>query len=443
MPVLGWPERVQYIGRALSVVLPLAIALLAYSGYYYSAIQLSIRVLWSAYMVTGGIILYYGLARWLVLARQRLAMARVMQRRETERVARERAGGEPDTGLPMDVPEIELGTIRKQTESVLRIAAFAVAAAVLLTLWADVLPALGVLDRVLWHSNIGPGPEPELRTITIGSILASLLIGIFTVVSTRSLPGLLEVSVLRGLPLDSGSKYAVSTLSQYVVFVAGLIGCFRVIGIGWAHVQWLVAAVSVGLGFGLQEIFANFVSGIIILLERPIRLGDTVTIGDVSGTVTRIRIRATTVTDWNQKELIVPNKSFITGQLINWSLSNPVTRLILPVGIAYGSDTELALRLMTETARAHKKVLDDPEAEVFFVGFGDSSLNFEIRIYVKDLINRMRTRVLHDLHMAVDAVFREHHIVIAFPQMDLHIKSDERVQQIPSGSGRCETPKSG
>ena len=126
-------------------------------------------------------------------------------------------------------------------------------------------------------------------------------------------------------------------LLRYAITAIGIIVTFGAMGLRWSGIQWLVAALSVGLGFGLQEIVANFVCGLIILFERPFRVGDVVTIGDQTGTVTRIQIRATTVTDWDRRELIVPNKEFITGKLINWSLSDPITRVVVPVGVAYGS----------------------------------------------------------------------------------------------------------
>ena len=126
--------------------------------------------------------------------------------------------------------------------------------------------------------------------------------------------------ILQRLSFDAGSRFAVTTVVRYVIVVVGVVVTFGQLGIGWSKVQWLVAAVTVGLGFGLQEIFANFVSGLIILFERPIRVGDIVTIGGFSGRVTQIRIRATTIRQWDRKELVVPNKEFITGQLINWSL---------------------------------------------------------------------------------------------------------------------------
>jgi potassium efflux system protein len=177
----------------------------------------------------------------------------------------------------------------------------------------------------------------------------------------------------------------------------------------------------VGLGFGLQEIFANLVSGIILLFERPIRIGDVVTIGTITGKVSRIEMRATTLIDMDQKDLIVPNKTFITSQLVNWTLSDAITRLVIPVGIAYHSDVELAHRVMLETVRSTPLVLAEPEPSVLFIGFGESSLDFSIRIFVNELKNRLP--VTHDLLMRLDKAFREHNIEIPVPQRDLHIRS--------------------
>jgi potassium efflux system protein len=180
----------------------------------------------------------------------------------------------------------------------------------------------------------------------------------------------------------------------------------------------------VGLGFGLQEIFANFVSGIILLLERPVRVGDMVTVGEVTGKVSRIRIRATTITDFDLKELIIPNREFITGQLINWSLSDRKARVVIPVGVAYGSDTELARKTLLDVAAAEPDVLDDPEPTAFFLGFGASSLDFQLRVFIDDTDKLFLLR--HRLHMAIDAAFREKGITIAFPQQDVHLFFDDR-----------------
>jgi potassium efflux system protein len=180
-----------------------------------------------------------------------------------------------------------------------------------------------------------------------------------------------------------------------------------------------VAALSVGLGFGLQEVVANFISGIIILFERPFRVGDVVTIGDTSGRVSRVQIRATTIVDWNRKELIVPNKEFITGKLINWSLSDKLFRVRVPVGIAYGADTDTAEKLLLKAARLNPLVVREPEPTAFFIGFGDNALNFEVRVFVNGIDNWYP--MLHRLNRAIDREFRKAGISIAFPQRDVHL----------------------
>jgi potassium efflux system protein len=177
----------------------------------------------------------------------------------------------------------------------------------------------------------------------------------------------------------------------------------------------------VGLGFGLQEIFANFVSGLIVLTERPIRIGDVVTVGDVSGTVARIRARATAVVDFDNKEVIIPNKAFITERVVNWTLSNQTTRLLLKVGVAYGSDIGLVQRVLLAAVRRHADVLESPPPSVVFADFGDSSLDFEIRAFVGTFDRRLRVR--HEILSAVEQVLRENGIEIPFPQRDLHIRS--------------------
>jgi potassium efflux system protein len=244
------------------------------------------------------------------------------------------------------------------------------------------------------------------------------------------------------LPLDAGARYALTTLTRYVAIALGVVLGFSALGIGWSKLQWLVAALSVGLGFGLQEIFANFVSGLIILFERPIRVGDVVTVADVSGVVTRIQTRATTVTDWDRKEFIVPNKEFITGRLLNWTRADKINRIVINVGIAYGSDTALARELLEKVVAEHPEVVDDPAPLITFEGFGDSALNFVVRCYLPRLDKRLVT--IHDLHVAIDQAFREAGIEIAFPQRDLHLRSGaERLAGPPAvpPQAPAEVPK--
>jgi potassium efflux system protein len=257
--------------------------------------------------------------------------------------------------------------------------------------------------------------------VTLSDLGLAILIAVVTFVLSRNGPGLLEMSVLQQLPLDASVRYAITTLVSYAIVLIGTIAACSTIGLQWSQIQWLATALTFGLAFGLQEIFANFVAGLIILLERPIRVGDIVTVDEVSGVVSRIRIRATSITNWDRKEYVVPNKEFITGRLLNWTLSDKINRIVINVGLAYGSDTELARELLLAAAAEHPLVLKDPNPMATFEGFGDNSLNFVLRAFLPSLENRLD--VVHELHTAIDRSFRSAGLEIAFPQRDLHIRS--------------------
>jgi potassium-dependent mechanosensitive channel len=248
--------------------------------------------------------------------------------------------------------------------------------------------------------------------------LAMLLV-IITVVAAKNLPGLLELVFLQRLSLEPSSRYTITTLAQYTIVAIGIVLIFKTMGGNWSQIQWLVAAMGVGLGFGLQEIFGNFVSGLIILFERPVRVGDIVTVGDTTGTVSKIRIRATTITNWDKQELLVPNKEFITSQLLNWTLSDQTNRIVVTVGVAYGSDVKRALQLMAEAAQENEHVLEDPKPILTFEGFGDNALTLILRCYLSSLEFRIFT--ISALHESINRKFEEAGIAIAFPQRDIHL----------------------
>jgi potassium efflux system protein len=258
-------------------------------------------------------------------------------------------------------------------------------------------------------------------TVTLANLALAILIVVITFVVFRNGPGLLEMSVLQQLPFDASVRYAITTLFSYVIVMIGTIAACSTIGLQWSQIQWLATALTFGLAFGLQEMFANFVAGLIILLERPIRVGDIVTVDNVTGVVSRIRIRATSITNWDRKEYVVPNKEFITGRLLNWTLSDKVNRVVVEVGLAYGSDTNLALELLLKAANDHPLVLKDPAAIASFEGFGDNSLNLVLRAFLPSLDNRLQ--VITELHTTIDQLFREARLEIAYPQRDLHIRS--------------------
>jgi potassium efflux system protein len=376
------------------------------------------------YLVLGLIMTNDLLLRWLYVSRRRLAWEKAKRKQAAKQEQSEKEHGEKSSQetavVPIEEPEIKISQIDEQNRTLLRTIMLFAALIGLWAIWAQILPALNILQKVqLWTYQVDVDGVTKTLPITLGHLITAIVVAALTFVSARNIPGVLEITLLKRLPMDAGARYALTTISRYAISAVGIIIAFNSIGINWSRLQWLVAALSVGLGFGLQEIVANFVSGLIILFERPYRVGDIVTIGQVSGRVTRIRIRATTIVDWDRRELIVPNKDFITGQLINWSLSDKITRLIIPVGIAYGSDKALAKKLLRRVAEDHPQVLEEPASSAYFLGFGDNSLNFELRVFIDEPLNRVQ--VTSDLHCAIDDAFREANIEISFPQRDVHL----------------------
>ena len=378
--------------------------------------------------------------RWLSLAGRRFAKREALRRREAEREVSRRKLADGHTSVPAEEgkpilpePEIGLAEISGQTQSFLRTVMFILVAIGLWAIWEPVFPAFAILQEVqLWsYSGIVNGVTTQIP-INLANLVMATVVVVFTIIASKNLPGLLEISILNRLPMDAGARHAFTTLCRYAITAIGFLLAFNTIGFRWSSVQWLVAALGVGLGFGLQEIVANFICGLIVLFERPFRVGDTVTIGEVNGTVSRIRIRATTILDWDRKELIVPNKEFITGQLINWSLSDPISRFKINVGIAYGSDTELAEKLLLKVLSENPLVLKDPKPSAYFLGSGDNSLNFELRLFINNIDHRLP--VQHEVHKAVDREFRKAGIVIAFPQRDVHFDADSslKIQMVPA-----------
>ena len=280
-----------------------------------------------------------------------MRLEEALRRREELRAEREReeTRSEDETPqIPLDIPEVNFEALTEQNKRLVR-AGFLFGSVIgVWSIWSDLLPALGFLNNteLPFHaSRIVDGIVKEVP-VTLGDLTLGLILVAITVLAAKNIPGVLEVSLLQRLPLDAGVRYAITSLTQYTIAGIGVLIAFSTLGLQWSSVQWLVAALSVGLGFGLQEIVANFISGIILLFERPIRVGDVVTINNTTGKVARIRIRATTIINWDKQELLIPNKEFITGQVINWTLSDRLNRILVVVGVAYGSDIDKAMKLM-------------------------------------------------------------------------------------------------
>ena len=413
--------RQRYFWLTLTVAAPLLLAVLAFLGYFYTAGTLGkglIQTLWIAFCL---VVLHQVVVRWLLLTQRRLALQAARDRLQAAREEKESGDAELEgVSVQVEEPEIDLVALSEESRKLLSMVLVIVGFFGFWLVWSDILPALNVLDDVtLWHKPGVVAGEEAIVPVSLGDLGIALLIGFLTWTAMKRLPPLLEIVLLQRVHMTSGSRFTARTLTTYAIVGVGLIAFFNVIGMDWSRVQWLFAALSVGIGFGLQEIVANFISGLIILFERPIRIGDVVTIGDTEGVVTRIQIRATTIRTWDGKELLVPNKEFITGRLLNWSLSDQITRLTIAVGVAYGSDVQRAMLLMDEAARQNETILDDPGPYIMFNGFGDNALNLELRCYVGSQVHRLPA--ITNLHEEINRRFNEAGISIAFPQRDVHL----------------------
>ncbi|MHC4438774.1 MAG: mechanosensitive ion channel domain-containing protein, partial [Planctomycetota bacterium] len=416
----GWMDRLRYLWYPLSFILPVTFAFLAGIGYFYAARHLYIKLVVTIILILLAILVRAMFVRWLMVAQRRLALSERQKREAAEQETQEQgesASSSEALQSKTKDDETTIFQISRQTRRLIDVLTLLFPLGGIWYVWNDVLPALGALAGIeLWKV----GAE---QIVTLGSLAIALVVIVLTVIVTRNVPGLLEIVILRQLPLDRGVRFAIITLFRYTLAIVGTVLAFSKIGIGWSKVQWLIAAMTVGLGFGLQEIFANFVSGLIILFEQPVRVDDVVTIGDVTGKVSKIQIRATTVRRWDQRELIVPNKEFITGRLINWTLSDNIMRQDFSVGIAYGSDIAKTEKILYEVAADNPMVLEDPKPMVIFKGFGDNSLNFEMRLYISGMDNWIP--VWHQTNCAIDTEFRKAGIIIAFPQRDIHISPND------------------
>ncbi len=421
------PPFRRFIGLLFSI-LPLALIVVVGFGYYYTALKLTGRLIDTLYLLLAWIVIEATLIRGLTVAARRLAYQRALARRETQ------AEEAMDTSEAAGDTVLDIEQVNQQSLRLTRLAMFGLFFVVLYWVWSDLISVVSYLDNVVLYEFVsGSGETATTNAITLNNLLGALLIVAITVAVARNLPGLLEVVVLSKMRLAQGSAYATTTLLSYLLAGIGIVSTLSTLGVSWDKLQWLVAALSVGLGFGMQEIFANFISGLIILFERPVRIGDVVTIGNLSGTVSRIRIRATTITDFDRKDIIVPNKTFITGQLVNWSLSDTVTRVTIKVGVAYGSDLDQVKALLHKAAQDNPRVLKEPEPQVFFLTFGESTLDHELRIHVRDLGDR--NPATDEINRFIDREFAKAGIAIAFRQVDVFLKNlDGKVLQLGAAS---------
>jgi potassium efflux system protein len=259
-----------------------------------------------------------------------------------------------------------------------------------------------------------------LVSVSLGDVVSLMLTVWAAFLLSRFVRFALEEDVYPRLPMGRGMPYAISSLLHYVILLLGFLAAVGAMGMDLNRLTLLTGAFGVGVGFGLQTIVNNFVSGIILLLERPIQVGDAIQMGDLDGEVRRIGIRSTTIHTWRGAEVLVPNASLISGNLTNWTLSDRMRRLELPIGVAYGTDPERVVSLLTETAASVSGVLASPAPMALFQGFGDSALNFELRAWTDHFEQWLVIR--SNLAVAVNKRLKAEGIEIPFPQRDVNLR---------------------
>ena len=450
----------------LSFFLP---AILALMGFYITGLLLSYQMLQTALLVLCLMLLGGVFFRWLQTSRRRL-IYRSEKRASIE--AMTTSGDQVPIPQVLEQEEEDLEIAEARSYQLVRFMLILLGALGLYVIWAEALPMLQILKRVqVWpaitlmepieESNLiaglggesatssstradirstdGTGQfpipasaesvaehEPTGSVLTVWNLLQAMLAAFITAVLVKNIPGALELGLLKRTMLDRGARIALSLLVRYVIMIIGVVVTFNLIGIGWSKVQWLAAALTFGLGFGLQEIVANFVSGLILLVERPVRVGDAVKIGDFQGLVSRTQIRATTITLWNRSEMVVPNKEFITGKLINWTLSDSRRRIEIPVRVAYGTEVQEVKRVLLEVANKHPDVLDDPSPRALLLDLGEDALKFQLWVYVE--FGKGLT-VKDELLVAIDQAFKENAIEFALPQLSIRIPEKPDTKQ--------------
>jgi len=331
------------------------------------------------------------------------------------------------------------GVVRLYADTVRRVLFRVITAAGVVAWVIFLLQDFGILDATI--ARISKVFETELSvgdfSIVVGDILIFFLVIWLSFKISQLLRFVLDTDVLPRMDLPRGVPGAITRLTHYAIMVAGAVIAATAAGLDFSKLTLVVGALGVGIGFGLQNVVNNFVSGLILLFERPIRVGDKVQVSQLSGTVKNIGMRASIIATWEGAEVIVPNANFISSEVINWTLSDNRRRMEVPVGVAYGTDPTQVIELFVRLAKDHPDVLDDPEPKTIFTGFGASSLDFELRAWTRgDFV-----AVASDLRVGINRTLAEAGIEIPFPQQDLHLRTvDDEARETLAHSEREQHP---
>lgn len=302
--------------------------------------------------------------------------------------------------------------------SFMQVAVYITGAALIGAVWGIPLSDIWTITyNLLTGINVGG------VTISFADILEAILVFIATLFIFRLIKRLLSDTVLPQTRLDAGVQYSIATVFGYVGIITAVLLAATTLGVEFQSLLIIAGALSVGIGFGLQNIANNFISGLILLFERPIKVGDLIEIGDTLGHITHINVRRTEVETFQRAEVMIPNSELVATSVINWTHSDRKARIEINVGVAYGSNTELVRETLLAAAKNVEKIVTWPSPDVLFLDFGDSSLNFQLRCFTSDVSTRITTS--SSLRFEIDRLFREAGIEIPFPQRVIHMVSDE------------------
>lgn len=372
--------------RLVLFVVPISLIVLIVLGYYYTAVYLIEHILRSYVVALVWVFGRYFVYRSLTISSRRMAYRRLQNKREKLRELDEVAAKEEQKDQEN---LIKISTVNQQIFRMADLLAWVVLFIVMYAIWSDLLSVAYYLNGfVLWQTTT----NGVVESVTILNLLRSLLYIGLTYILVKNIAGILEVMVFSRLKFSKGTPHTVTAVLTYLIVTLGCISAFTALGISWDKIQWIFTALSVGLGFGVREIFGSFVSGTILLFERPIRVGDKVTVGNFTGVITRIRLRSTTLIDDENKEVVLPNQAFVTDRFINWTLNSTITRLHISMKIKLGADLDRVRELLFQAAREAPKVMESPSPNVNLLHFGEGWIEHELTIYVPELDDRAETR---------------------------------------------------
>ena len=390
------------------------------SGYLYSIVTLTNRLAYTCY-----IILAYFLVSQTI---HRMMHVYITKSLNKKRAKHKHTESEQTLLTSMSMSPDKLTA---KAYKIVNVCLISIAAFFMYLQWNDLASVLRYLNTIqLWtNEEYINGTKVVTDYLSLANILFAIFILVITSVLNKNLPVILErLMLLKKGVNQKSTSYTVKVIVSYLIMGLGIVMAAGAIGIKWENLQWLVAALSVGLGFGLQEIFGNFVSGIILLFERQLRVGDIITLNGLSGTVSKIRIRSTTIISFENKEVMIPNREFITSALTNWSLTSTVTKLEFVVGVAYDADVEKAKNLLRNIIYRCRYISKEHASLIYVSELAASSVNITVEVYVNAIGDRKLT--MDYLSRETLSTFAQNGIEIPFNQMDLHVRTLEKQEFI-------------